>query len=66
MLRLSTNEATGTPATDGVKEFGVTGDFTWDFGGASLFASAVWVNSDDPNVVTRQTPGASASRVATS
>ena len=35
---------------NGVKEFGVTGDFTWDFGGASLFASAVWVNSDDPNV----------------
>ena len=34
----------------GVKEFGVTGDFTWDFGGgATLFASAVWVNTDDPN-----------------
>jgi len=37
-------------ASNGVKEFGVTGDFTWDFGGASLFASAVWVNTDDPNV----------------
>jgi hypothetical protein len=28
----------------GTKEFGVTADFTWDFGGASLFASAVWKN----------------------
>ena len=44
----------GTPPTstsnNGVKEFGITGDFTWDFGGASLFASAVWVNTDNPNV----------------
>jgi len=30
------------------KMFGVTGDFTWDFGGASLFASGVWVNNEDP------------------
>jgi phosphate-selective porin OprO and OprP len=37
-------------ANNGVKEFGITGDFTWDFGGASLFASAVWVNTDNPNV----------------
>jgi hypothetical protein len=28
----------------GTKEFGVTADFTWDFGGASLFASGVWKN----------------------
>jgi hypothetical protein len=38
-------------ATQGVsssKMFGVTGDFTWDFGGASLFASGVWVNNEDP------------------
>ncbi len=44
----------GTPPTstsnNGVKEFGITGDFTWDFGGASLFVSAVWMNDDkDPN-----------------
>jgi outer membrane protease len=29
--------------------FGVTGDFTWDFGGASLFASGVWVNNEAPD-----------------
>ena len=34
-------------AADGTKSFGVTGDFTWDFGGgATLFASGVWVNND--------------------
>jgi hypothetical protein len=31
------------------KMFGVTGDFTWDFGGASLFASGVWVNNEAPD-----------------
>jgi len=33
-------------ALNGNKTFGITGDFTWDFGGASLFASGVWVNTD--------------------
>jgi hypothetical protein len=37
-------------AVEDVKTFGLTGDFTWDFGGgATLFASGVWVNNDDPN-----------------
>jgi hypothetical protein len=31
--------------TAGNKVFGITGDFTWDFGGASLFASGVWVQN---------------------
>jgi hypothetical protein len=34
---------------DGNKTFGITGDFTWDFGGASLFASGVWVNNKPKN-----------------
>ena len=34
---------------EGGKSFGITGDFTWDFGGASLFASGVWVNADSPS-----------------
>lgn len=43
------NWNSGTLGTNnGSKMFGVTGDFTWDFGGASLFASAVWVNNEDP------------------
>ena len=29
----------------GNKVFGITGDFTWDFGGASLFASGVWTQN---------------------
>ena len=33
------------PNNDGTKSFGITGDFTWDFGGASLFASGVWVQN---------------------
>jgi len=34
-----------TPNNNGNKVFGITGDFTWDFGGASLFASGVWVQN---------------------
>jgi hypothetical protein len=36
-------------ATNGNKVFGITGDFTWDFGGASLFASGVWVQNKPKN-----------------
>ena len=35
--------------TNGNKVFGITGDFTWDFGGASLFASGVWVQNKPKN-----------------
>jgi hypothetical protein len=35
--------------TNGNKVFGITGDFTWDFGGASLFASGVWVQNKPEN-----------------
>jgi hypothetical protein len=35
--------------TAGNKVFGITGDFTWDFGGASLFASGVWVQNKPKN-----------------
>jgi hypothetical protein len=41
------NQNTGAINTNGSKLLGVTGDFTWDFGGASLFASGVWVNNED-------------------
>ena len=34
---------------DGTKVYGVTGDFTWDMSGASLFVSGVWTNVDSPN-----------------
>jgi hypothetical protein len=37
-------------AGEGNKALGITGDFTWDFGGgATLFASGVWVNQSNPN-----------------
>lgn len=35
-------------AADGTKVYGVTGDFTWDMSGASLFVSGVWTNVDSP------------------
>ena len=34
---------------DGTKVYGITGDFTWDMSGASLFVSGVWTNVDSPN-----------------
>jgi phosphate-selective porin len=37
-------DGVGTGNAAGTKEFGITADFTWDFGGASLFASGVWKN----------------------
>ena len=36
-------------AADGTKVYGITGDFTWDMSGASLFVSGVWTNVDSPN-----------------
>ncbi|MFB0986832.1 MAG: porin, partial [Phycisphaerales bacterium] len=33
---------------DGTKVYGITGDFTWDMSGASLFVSGVWTNVDSP------------------
>jgi hypothetical protein len=30
---------------NGTKAYGFTGDFTWDFGGANLFASFVWMGA---------------------
>ena len=36
-------------AANGTKSYGITGDVTVDFGGASLFASAVWQNMETPN-----------------
>jgi hypothetical protein len=33
---------------NGTKVYGVTGDFTWDMSGASLFVSGVWTNVDSP------------------
>lgn len=35
-------------AAEGTKVYGVTGDFTWDLSGASLFVSGVWTNVDQP------------------
>ena len=32
-------------AFNGTKAYGFTGDFTWDFGGANLFASFVWMGA---------------------
>ncbi|MCP4069488.1 MAG: hypothetical protein GY741_14535 [Phycisphaeraceae bacterium] len=43
--RSNGNAAAAAAATAGNKVFGITGDFTWDFGGASLFASGVWVQN---------------------
>ena len=35
-------------AAEGTKVYGVTGDFTWDLSGASIFVSGVWTNVDTP------------------
>ena len=35
-------------AAEGTKVYGVTGDFTWDLSGVSLFCSGVWINVDEP------------------
>lgn len=35
-------------AAEGTKVYGVTGDFTWDLSGVSLFCSGVWINVDQP------------------
>lgn len=43
-------------ATAGSKVFGITGDFTWDFGGASLFASGVWVQNKPKDAGDKTSP----------
>ena len=43
--RANGNANANNGAAAGNKVFGITGDFTWDFGGASLFASGVWAQN---------------------
>jgi len=43
------NDPTFGITTANSKVFGLTADLTWDFGGASLFASFVWQNVDAPD-----------------
>jgi hypothetical protein len=35
---------------DGVKGYGLTADFSWEMGGANLFASFVWTGADGDNI----------------
>lgn len=45
----STND---NAAVGNVTAYGFTGDFTWDFGGANLFASFVWMGGTGENIDT--------------
>ena len=39
-------------ALDGVKGYGLTADFSWEMGGANLFASFVWTGANGDNIDT--------------
>jgi hypothetical protein len=38
---------------DGVKGYGITADFSWEMGGANLFASFVWTGANGDNIDTK-------------
>lgn len=40
-------------ALDGVKGYGLTADFSWEMGGANLFASFVWTGANGDNIDTK-------------
>ncbi len=56
LYQRSNGNKSNAATTTGSKVFGITGDFTWDFGGASLFASGVWVQNKPKDAGDKTSP----------